>query len=558
MRKGRLFLHQLTLGKARRELLPGTMRFIEKQSKSVVKMCKSNGWKLAAGLLMLVSGAKAQLAPPQLLEHPFPQANADFGGHLSVSDRWLVVGARRNDLVVPPGGPGGVPQRLTEAGAVYIYERVNDEWKFSIKLQPPNLQANDQFGLDVAVDGNLLVVGSWVAPSPGNSNAGNVRIYEHTGPSWILRQTIVNPESSTRSFFGRGVAVSNGRVAVGASGGTGAVFVYDPTPGANLWAQTARLEPMASDGTIITRNAGSFGEEVALDGSVLIVGASTWPRPNQAAAGAAFIYERLESRDGVSWRPSGILPGVVEARDRMGFAVDVSGDMAVVSKPRVGADIGEVDVFQRTPGSAVDWQVVATLQASDRENFDFFGHSVAIRGDRVLVGAHNAESGPNLQNSGTGYLFEKNAQGTFVETEILRPTTEGPSNFLGVAAGLTDTLAVLGANGRNGSGAFRAGAAYSYTLEAAPAVADEITNITVNLATREVRLTWTADPNQHWAFFRSFDLENWTRFTPDSFAGSATARTTTLGNGVSNDGETKGFFELRAVPNNSLILMDKQ
>src|SRR5262249_700010 len=105
----------------------------------------------------------------------------------------------------------------------------------------------------------------------------------------------------------------------------------------------------------------------------------------------------------------------------MGAAVAIDGSTAVVGLPEedVGGaeDAGAVLVFTRdTPNT---WALQARLEAPQPpcggNRGDQFGNSVAISGDRIVVGAPYDDFGlglstscPNSKDAGSIYIFERN------------------------------------------------------------------------------------------------------------------------------------------------------
>lgn len=83
-----------------------------------------------------------------------------FGGAVAVEGDAIVVGARDED-----GGGAGVgvdprASRLHGAGAAYVFERVGGSWTTGAYLKASNPDANDEFGVAVALDGRRAAVGS--------------------------------------------------------------------------------------------------------------------------------------------------------------------------------------------------------------------------------------------------------------------------------------------------------------------------------------------------------------------------------------------------------------
>lgn len=163
---------------------------------------------------------------------------------------------------------------------------------------------------------------------------------------------------------------------------------------------SAPVGAVESDGTSFLDSVGNpldeFGAAVAITDSRLVVGAPA----KDGGYGAVFVYEqtvpgtwsgrRLTASDG--------LPG-----DRFGDAVGVAGDRVVVgARFADGADTGTgaVYVFERAvDGSWIEHKIIA----SDGQTDDGFGGSVAVDGDRIVVGADwDDDQGGE---SGSAYVF---------------------------------------------------------------------------------------------------------------------------------------------------------
>ncbi len=124
-------------------------------------------------------------------------------------------------------------------------------------------------------------------------------------------------------------------------------------------------------------------------------------------------------------------------RDVLGSSVAMSGDIIVAGAPRKYVNgeqfVGVAYVFAKPAGG---WDgalnEVAKLVASDGPglpDWDFFGETVAIDGDTVVVGARGS-SGGSVDSRGAAYVFTKPAggwSGTLTETAKL--TTAGPIGF---------------------------------------------------------------------------------------------------------------------------------
>ncbi len=138
---------------------------------------------------------------------------------------------------------------------------------------------------------------------------------------------------------------------------------------------------------------------------------------------------------------------------------------------------------------AFDTQIDQILTASDARQGHRFGWSVALEGDRALMGGNSA--GVLDGNSvGQAYIFERNAQGRWLEVAKLVPDDTGPVEEFGCSVALEANRALVGACDGGGD---RSGSAYIFerapngswaqvaTLKAADAAAEDFFGAAVAL-----------------------------------------------------------------------------
>ena len=312
-----------------------------------------------------------------------------FGYSVAIYDDQILVGASGND-------------ELAEgAGAGYIFERPANGWANSTetaKLTASDAAANDLFGLSVALTSTAAVIGSY-ADDDNGSNSGSVYVYNRPGTGWI---------NST---------------------------------------QSGKLT--ASDGT----DGDNFGVSVAISMNEVLTGARYFGN-NEVQSGAVYFIER----PGGSWTntTSEALgfsePYLSNSNDQFGSAVSIDGDFAVVGAPNASDSLsawGSVYVLENT-GSA--WEKIARLAPSDSVDFKFFGASVSISGDVIVVGAPGSE-----QNSveGKTYVFERPIDGwkDTVETAVLLPALNSTALAFGSSVKILGSDVVVSADFfDNGSG----------------------------------------------------------------------------------------------------------
>ena len=206
--------------------------------------------------------------------------------------------------------------------------------------------------------------------------------------------------------FGYSVAIDGDTVVVGATGaGTGgAVYVLRTTDGGATYGQVAKLT--ASDAA----SGDQFGYSVAIDGDTIVVGAR-FDDDDGTKSGSVYVFRTSDG--GASYGQVAKLTAAdASMNDYFGVSVAIAGNTIVVGanqptywdgSSHVDDGPGSVYVF-RTSDSGASYDQVAKLTASDAAASDYFGYSVATDGQKVVVGAYRDDDAG--YDSGSAYVFE--------------------------------------------------------------------------------------------------------------------------------------------------------
>ena len=348
----------------------------------------------------------------QILSNPIPQTADRFGYAVAVSGDLVVVGANGDDT------------GATDAGAAYVFDAATGSLLRT--LNNPTPAETDSFGISVAMSGNLVVVGAnW--DDTGATNAGAAYVFDAMTGS--LLRTLNNPTPAASDNFGRSVAVSGGLVVVGAylddtgAANAGAAYVFDAATG-SLLRTLNNPTPAEMD---------SFGYSVALSGNTAVVGAD-WDDTGATDAGAAYVFDAV----------TGSLLRTLNnptpaALDKFGYSVAISGNTAVVGAhwDDTGAtDAGAAYVFDAATGSLLRTLNNPTPAASDK-----FGWSVAASGSTVVVGANLDDTGAT--DAGAAYVFDA-ATGDLLQA-INNPTIVS-LDYFGTSVAVSGNTVVVGAS----------------------------------------------------------------------------------------------------------------
>jgi hypothetical protein len=222
-----------------------------------------------------------------------------------------------------------------------------------------------------------------------------------------------------------------------------------------LGAQSATAQCWEKLPTIV-RPSGSFGRSVALFGDTLVVGAQ-WDDENGAQAGAAYVFARNLGGPNQWGEVTKLLAADGAAGDWFGTAVSISGDTIVVGAKRNdegASNAGAAYVFERHLGGAGNWGESIKLLASDGDDDDWFGSSVSVSGDTLVVGAIKRDS---------AYVFDRDLGGAGNWGERAK-LSEGAGQRYGASASMDGDTIVVGADGANLNGG-NSGAAYVYVRD---------------------------------------------------------------------------------------------
>lgn len=207
---------------------------------------------------------------------PDTQPQHKFGLTLEIDNGYIVVGALEDS----DNGP--------QAGAVYLWELVDEAWVYRSKILASNGSEGDQFGKSMAFMGDNLLVS---APQMDTTlvNMGGVYVFEKvTDSTWVEQQLIISPEEIHAENFGVGISASGSRVIAGATRGfglseeTGAAYVFEVQD--NVWNYEQKL--ISADG----QHADFFSVSNAMNGTTIICGAQG-EDSNGGNAGSVYTFE---------------------------------------------------------------------------------------------------------------------------------------------------------------------------------------------------------------------------------------------------------------------------
>ncbi|MFH6955349.1 FG-GAP repeat protein [Pseudoalteromonas sp. XMcav1-K] len=253
-----------------------------------------------------------------------------FGQSIAITEKILVIGAPKSDAIAK------------DAGAVYVYQRVNNAWQFQVKLTASDGAAGDLFGISLAIDGNTVLVGADLNDQQ-NNNAGAVYVFEFNGVSWQQQAKLVASDGGDTDIFGVRVAI---------------------------FGDTALISARRDDIEGVGKDAGSAYIFVRKNGK--------WRQ-----------HQKLRSPD-------------LKADDRFGRGVAIQGNTALVSAMHhdaSGENAGAVYVFNKAGDT---WQYSSKIVAENAAPHDKFGWNVAMSDQHAVIATPNRDD--NGEQSGAAYV----------------------------------------------------------------------------------------------------------------------------------------------------------
>jgi hypothetical protein len=338
-----------------------------------------------------------------------------LGSSVAISGNFAIVGAPVN----ASSGP------VSRKGSASIYQFNGTNWVFFQKISDPNsTNSRDYFGNSVAISGDHIIVGSPAKKIGSNIFQGSVSFFKYDGTSWIFQQNVSDPDGATFDGFGTSVSIFGNDAVAGtpfANGGTGYAYMmhYD----GSTWSLTQKLtEPTGSPND-------QFGTAVSLSGNYLAVG-SPFDDITSTDMGSVTLFEF----NGTNWSRVDIITMVLNGTAFFGASVSLNGNQLLAGAP---GDIvnsnnaqGSVHYFKRSSS----WDYKQSITRSDGASNDFFGSSVSVSPNYMVIGSYGDQVGNNL-SQGSASIYQRMGIGW----QLLQFTTDPagePSERFGTSVSL--------------------------------------------------------------------------------------------------------------------------
>ena len=279
------------------------------------------------------------------------------------------------------------------------------------------------------------------------------------------------------AWFGYSVAISGNIAVIGApffdqnnSDPTlqdfidaGAIYIFERSAG--VWESQGRFTIDVDD----VQSGDWFGSSVAIHGNTIAVGALSQARPGH-------VYIAFKDTDGL-WKQqfaqstSEILgiaedqktlqPNDPNLEDWFGQSVAIHKNTIVVGSDgsdNPGTGSGSAYVFTRDVNH--NWNIQSKLLPSDSKPFANFGISVDIHNNDIIVGADGADATLADDNKGAAYVYSRSFTGVWSPTTKLVASSGVTGDRFGRSVAIYQPLIAIGA--WNSGPLTQSGAAYLY------------------------------------------------------------------------------------------------
>jgi hypothetical protein len=318
---------------------------------------------------------------------------------------------------------------------------------------------NGMLSYSTAMVVNQVLIGCPYLSHSGKTEAGAAFLFKKIDGEWVEEKAFYPTDPQDSGHFGFSVGIGGSVIAIGAPGEDsqrGAVYTYffEARRNINDWLPCLNARIVPQDYGI--EMDGRFGHSVHLSNYLLVVGS-----PNAhgggglARYGSAYTYDyHLYSQ---RWEfKQKLVPTLGKDGSGFGAAVSQTGDNTIaVGAPlenvAYGGDVsqaGAVYVFSRN----ASWSQKARLIAPVGQENGHFGHAISLASDAMVIGAPGFSGGGAAfrsagvwdQWSSPVEITARASGGTYEDSSVL----DGDGQGWSVAQDVTNSVIYIGSPGR--------------------------------------------------------------------------------------------------------------
>lgn len=305
------------------------------------------------------------------------------------------------------------------------------------------------YGYSTSIYDNIAVVG---APylSLSETSTGAIFVYEkNSDGNWIFETMLFHSDSTGNDGLGSSVSVYGDRILAGAPRKSDSFTFQGAAYLFEKDASGAWVETEKFTASDAAEND-YYGNAVSIWDDLIVIGAFG---KGIFHTGAAYVFEET----GGTWSETARIESDTPSElDYFGHSISIHEDIIVIGAYGDNEIIdmaGAAYVFEK---SGTDWNISQQLIASDGETSDLFGYSVSIYNETIAIGARG-ESDMG-ENAGSVYIFDYDG-GMWNQTEKLNATDASAQHAFGNSVALNQNLLIIGA-----PYADSIGAVYSFEL----------------------------------------------------------------------------------------------
>ena len=232
-------------------------------------------------------------------------------------------------------------------------------------------------------------------------------------------QKLIGSDGATNDGFGTIVTIDDNLAAISdeqIATNQGAVYIFmENVNPPNVWEEITKVT--ADDGQANDQ----FGIRNDINSDLLIVGAPFSKIVNVGSPGAVYVYRQGAGGENNWGQVDKLLASDSHDGAAFGLGLSIFENIFAIGSPSFAAGIqrpGQVYIFKPHPTIMNQWEEVQILTASDAQNRDGFGGSVAITDNLMVVGS----------STDAAYIFTYNEESEAWE-EIKRLTVNDTANM---------------------------------------------------------------------------------------------------------------------------------
>ena len=324
-------------------------------------------------------------------------------------------------------------------------------WTEIQKLIATDGSANDYFSYSLANDDNTVIIGAYGDDDFGQCSGAAYIFTRDNETTWKQQAKLVASDAQEDAWFGYSVCLADKTALIGAP--------FNENEGIQsgsayifTWDGSVWTEQQklnAPDGAEYER----FGRSVSLSVDTAVIGSADFE--NGEYAGAVYVF--IQNDDGWNYQAK-LLASDGMPYDWFGSSVSIDGDIILIGAPAEdgnGYNSGSAYVFIRKNNS---WCEQAKLLGSNATAEAVFGWSVCLSGDTALVGAW--EDDTTAPSAGAAYVFTR-SNDTWTQQAQLLASDGGCAEYFGMAVSLSGDIALIGTPGDHINGSY-SGSAYLF------------------------------------------------------------------------------------------------